>query len=261
MLKNKKALTPKEQDIYFTLSNSKNKIFTIDMIKRFNFDDYGSLRWLLADMVKKGWLIRIKNGTYYLNEPGKAGIDDIFKVATYLYNGYLAFSSALYIYNAIAERPYVVYVATRTTSRLRRIGEIEVRALAIKNRAAGITDYNGYTISTRAKTIYDCFYIPEYAGGYSKVIEAVHNMELKKDEWKEFINYVNSFESDSSKRKIGYMLSIANKVNSVVPESVLRELNNKGAIVKLGNGTNGRYIKEWKIVDYLGENYLLGWSK
>ncbi|MGI0135156.1 MAG: type IV toxin-antitoxin system AbiEi family antitoxin domain-containing protein [Candidatus Micrarchaeaceae archaeon] len=261
MSKNKNALSPKEQDIYFAISNSKNRLFTIEMIRGLGIDSGAALRASLAGMVKKGWLIRIKRGTYYLREAGKGGIEDIFKIATYMYNGYIAFSSALYLYNAMTERPYTVYVATRTTSGSGTVGQMEIRAVALKRRAMGMTEYEGYKISTRAKTIYDCFHMSEYAGGYSKVIEAVHAMDLNADEWKEFMRYVASFESDSSKRKIGYMLELANKAGSGVPDAVIRSLKRKGPVVKLGKGLNGRYIKGWGIVDYLGEGYLLGWSR
>lgn len=261
MSKNKRVLSPREQRIYFTLSNSKNKIFTIDMIMSFRFCSYGTLRWLLSDMVKRGWLTRIKNGTYYLHGAGDSSIDDIFKISTHMYNGYVAFSSALYLYSALTERPYTVYVATRTTSKSSNLGGIEIKAVALGKRAVGATKYDEYQISTRAKTVYDSFHMPEYAGGYSKVIESVYNMRLTTAEWKEFIGYVNTFESDSSKRKIGYMLALANKVGNAVPKNVLNLLKNKGPVVKLGKGKNGKYIGEWGIVDYIGEGYLLGWSK
>lgn len=261
MSNSKKALSAKEQDIYFTLANGKNRLFTTDMLKDFGFTDYATLKELLSKMTRKGWLTRVKKGTYILNDPRTTGIQDILSVATYVFNGYLAFSSALYVYHAITERPYTIYVATRVESKSKVFGEIEVKAVALDKRALGMTKYEGYTISTKAKTLYDCFHLPEYAGGYSKVVEAVSGLHLAKEDWNEFLTYVNNFETNSSKRRIGYLLELANKAMASVPTRVINSLRTKGGLARLGAGKNGKYIKEWRLFDYLGEDYILGWAK
>ena len=202
MLKNKKALSPKEQEVYFALSGNTNKIFTAEMLKDFRFTDYNTLKELLSSMSKKGWLTRIKKGVYYLNEPGSSGIEDIFKAATYLYNGYVAFSSALYLYHAITERPYTVYVATRTESKSKILGGIEVKAVAMGARAVGVTKYEGYVVSTRAKTLYDCFHIPDYAGGYGGFTQATYALALTTAEWGEFLVYIHKFDTGANKVEV-----------------------------------------------------------
>ncbi len=261
MLKSKETLSPEEQRIYFALSERTDRIFTIEMVRALEIVAGGTLRFLLSDMTKKGWLTRLKKGVYYINEPSGRSFEDLFKIATYMFNGYLAFASALRIYGAITETPYTVYIATRNTSSRKNIGNMEIRAVALRKRAVGVTKHDGYTVSSRAKTLYDCFYLPEYAGGYSKIIEAIHSMQLKPKEWKEFLSYVNTFDKSSSKRKIGYLLSMANEVGSRVPANVIRQLNEKGALAKLGSSGRGKYVREWNVMDYLGEGYLLGWSK
>ncbi len=259
MLKNK--LTPLEQEIYFALTNKENRLFTFEMINQFGFAGHGTLKGILSDMVRKGWLTRLKKGMYYLNESGRQGIDDLFRVATQVYSGYLAFSSALYVYGAVSERPYTVYVATRRLSKSRIIGEMELRAVAIGRRAGGMVRYGDYQVSSKPKSLYDCFYLPEYAGGYSRILESVHGLKMNAEEWDEFIGYANRFEREGSKRKIGYMLEVSNKAVRCVPRRIIDSLRGEGSPVKLGRGAKGRYIREWGVVDYLGEQYLLGWSK
>ena len=257
----KNNLSHLEQEVYFTLLNKTNKLFTIDLIRQFNFTDYATLKEILSSMVKKGWLIRIKNGVYYLSENGKAQIDDIFRVATYAYSGYIGFSSALYLYNAITERPYTVFVATRATSKSKTIENMEVRAIALGKRAIGGIKYNGYYVSSKSKSIYDCFHMPEYAGGYSKVLEAVSSIRLSQTEWKEFLEYVDMFDKNGSKRKIGYMLELLNTVKQTVPKSTINKLKLNGSKIKLGTGGKSTFSRDWGLADYLGESYLLGWSK
>ncbi len=259
MLKDK--LSPLEQEIYFTLVKSESKLFTVELIKSFEFGDYGTLRETLSNMARKGWLIRIKRGTYYVNTPENSGIDDLFRISSIVFNGYLAFSAALYIYKATTERPYTIYVATRLTSKTKMIGSSEIRAVALKKRAIGMINYNGYCISSKAKTLYDCFYMPDYAGGYSKILEAVYRLDLKEGEWEDFVGYMNKFETDSFKRRVGYLLDLSKKAGINVPSELVRSLNLKGSLIKLGSGRKGKYIKKWGIVDYLGEEYLLSWSR
>lgn len=256
MLKNN--LSHLEQDVYFTLLNNKNKVFTIGMMKGFEFSDYGTLKEILSDMTKKGWLVRIKRGTYFLSEGGKGVIEDMLEAATFLYGGYIAFSSALYVYNAITERPYTIYVATRNTSKSKIFGNIEIKAVALGRRALGVVRYDNYSISSKAKTLFDCFYLPEYAGGYSKVIAAVNSLQLTNADWREFLHYAELFDSNAAKRKTGYVLELANKIKGVVPRYVFDALRTEGTAVKLGAGRNGKYSKRWGIVDYIGEEHLLG---
>ena len=95
MSKNKQgSLTPREQDVYFALSNKKNRVFTIGMASGFWLGSREALRVVLSAMAKKGWLTRLKRGTYQLNEPGVSSMEDVFSAATYMFNGYIAFSSA-----------------------------------------------------------------------------------------------------------------------------------------------------------------------
>jgi predicted transcriptional regulator of viral defense system len=259
MLKNK--LSHLEQDVYFTLLNKTNKLFTIDLIRQFELADDNTLKEVLSNMVKKGWLIRIKNGVYYLSENGNGQIDDIFRVATYAYSGYIGFSSALYLYNAITERPYTAFVATRKISKSKLIGNMEIRAIALGKRAIGGVRYKEYYISSKSKSIYDCFHLPEYAGGYSKVLEAISSIKLNSLEWEEFIKYLDLFETDGAKRKIGYMLEMLNTARRTVPKSTIDRLRVGGPIIKLGEGRKSRFSREWNVADYLGESYFLGWSK
>lgn len=259
MLKDKQRLSGLEQKIYFTLHNASNRLFTLDLIRRYGFCSNPVLNEMLSDMAKKGWLFRLKRGMYYVKDNPRDGVDPLL-VAPHMFNGYLAFATALRVYGAISEVPYVVYVATTKSSKSSAMENMELKAVSIGRRAFGEGTYRGYVVSSKAKTLYDCFYLPEYAGGYSRVLEAVHGLGLGWNEWKEFLRYIDMFESSSFKRKTGYLLELVNSVDKVVPKQVIGALRVSGKTVKLGNGGKGTYAREWGVMDYLGREYLLGWS-
>ncbi len=248
-------MSPTEQRIYFALQNSGNHLFDTGLIRSYKLCSNGMLLPALASLVKKGWLTRIKRGLYTTDIS-----TDPFKIGPYMFNGYLAFSSALYVYNAYDETPSVVYVANVNISAARHIGGIEVKGVAMHKRALGTTAYEGYAISTKAKTIYDCFYLPENVGGYGKILRAITLLKMNTADWTEFLSYVNRFEKDGFKRRIGYMLEMLNGIGNFVPRKVIGDLNVGGSTVKLGSGSGGRYIKKWNIVDYIGSDSLLGFG-
>ncbi len=45
-------------------------------------------------------------------------------------------------------------------------------------------------VSTRAKTLFDCLYLPEYAPETGKLLEAYKEAKLTLKEWREFDYYV-----------------------------------------------------------------------
>ena len=249
-------MSPTEQRVYFALQNSENHLFDIGIIKSYKLCSDGMLRRSLAALVKKRRLIRIKKGLYTTDMDV-----DPFRISTDRFNGYLAFSSALYIYNAYDEMPSTVYVANVNISSVKQIGNTEIKGVALHKRAFGTTIYEGYTISTKAKTLYDCFYLPENAGGYDKILRAITMLKMKATDWSEFLTFIDKFEKNGFKRKIGYMLEILNSIDDFVPKKVISKLNKKGSIIKLGVGNNGKYIKKWNIVDYIGIDSLLGFSE
>jgi predicted transcriptional regulator of viral defense system len=260
MLKRKRLLTPLEQKIYFSLKDTHGSPVSIDLIRSYGLVNGKTLKVTLSSMVRKGWLERVKNGVYVAKESPEERLDP-FLLAPMRYNGYLAFSSAMYVYNASDERPSVIYVANTVRSCVKKLYglDIEIRAVALRSRALGMGKFNGYVVSTRAKTLYDCFYLPEYAGGYARLLSGALRLKMGGADWLEFATYIDTFEGSSFKRKVGYMLDLlGRKGASSVPKWVTRRLNVNGPAAKLGAGKNGRYVKEWNLIDYIGASELLG---
>jgi predicted transcriptional regulator of viral defense system len=120
---------------------------------------------------------------------------DSFAAAQAAFNGYVGFSSALYLHGLIAELPLTVTVVTRSVSGEKRIGGFEFKAVALKEKAVGFERRDGRVVSTRAKTLFDCLLVPRYSIESEKLAQAFRQARLSKNEWKEFDFYVKKMVS------------------------------------------------------------------
>ncbi len=256
-----------------SLSNIEEKIYfaalgagpvTFDTINSWGVCSRGTLRVVMHNLVKKGYFWRIKKGTYAAVRKG-GKIDDALLIAQNLFDGYIAFSAALYVHNLSDELPFVIYVATKSRSDSRTFGNYTVKAVAMGKRLLGAERLKGISVSSKAKTLYDCFHVPQYAGGYSRILKAVFNSGLSEAEWQEFLYFAGKFESSAFCQRTGYMLSLLAKetkheVPGFVTDFMRRRVKNMAAMGP-GDSGNGKCtrIDEWKIKDFIGKEKLLSW--
>ncbi len=252
-----KQISHYEQEIYFSLKEG--GIYDIDFIRQLVKMKRETLLVLLSRMQKKGWITRLKKGMYVVNSPNSTQLNDPFLAALRIFGGYLGFSSALYIYNLTDEQISTIYVCTLNKSGKRIMGDITINAIRLGRRATGMTFLNGYFVSSKPKTLYDCFYKPELSGWYSNILAAVNRLKLSDSDWDMFLFYVRKFGNSGFSRKVGFLLELLkNKVGTDIPGSVIQKLNTSGSVVKLGLGRNGKFIKKWNVVNYIDEGDLLG---
>ncbi|MCL5093025.1 MAG: hypothetical protein M1128_00985 [Candidatus Marsarchaeota archaeon] len=178
------------------VENSPNGIARLETLESLQLCDKFTLKTTLSRLGKSGRIIRLKRGVYSSNP-----IKDAFIVAQCIYNGYLGFSSALYVHKLIAELPFVVTVVTTYKSGATAIGAYEFRAIAMKEKAIGFENVGDLTVSTRAKTLFDCIYLERYSIERDKLMEAYKTAKLSPDELKEFDSYAKRFVSKRRRDK------------------------------------------------------------
>ncbi|MCW1301646.1 MAG: hypothetical protein OH316_00725 [Candidatus Parvarchaeota archaeon] len=246
-----------EQKVYFSLEPG--HIYDVDFIAEQAKIKKDVLLVLLSRMQRKRWVERVKRGRYIVNTAtGTASIDH-FAMALNVFDGYLGFSSALYIYGAMDEVPSTIYVCTVDRTSTKILQNTEIKAVSLGKRATGMVYFKGYFVSSRAKTLYDCFYMPQLSGGYSNLLAAINRLKLSESDWKTFIFYMNRFGNQSFSRKVGFLLDLLSEnTAAAIPVWVLKELNIGKQIVKLGRGTGGKFNKKWMVVNYIDEKDLLG---
>jgi len=259
-------LSHTEQQLYLTLESEGQNVFRMSDLRSQDLPfSYGHLRVLVQRLEKKGWLTSLGKGVY-LRLPasaalrGKIYLEDPFKVALKLFRGYLAFHSALKIHGLTEYEPFTIYVATRNKSEtIALLAQYEIKAITFRRRYAGYEPKDAYVVSTVAKTFFDCFFHPHYAGGYTEVLKSLHSCDRM--DWEEFLKYVEKFASNNLCQKIGYLLSLLTKTGYKVPKAVVSSLKSRAkARIRLDQKrTGGKLVQEWQLYDNIGERKLLSW--
>lgn len=175
------------------VKNSPSGIAALDLLRSLELCDQFTLKTTLSRLNKAGKIVRLKRGVYATNP-----IKNVFAAAQATFNGYLGFSSALYLHGLIAETPFSITVVTPNESALKVFGMYEFRAVALGNRAVGFENLENLVISTKAKTLFDCTYLERYSVEKEKLAEAYRAAPLSAKEWKEFDHYVKHFEQNRS---------------------------------------------------------------
>ncbi|MBI5332116.1 MAG: hypothetical protein HZB65_00940 [Candidatus Aenigmarchaeota archaeon] len=246
-----------EQKIYLLSQGAKHKIITFDIIESWNLCSENVLKVAIHNLLKKGLFFSLKKGVYVIQPPftKEIVIEDPFYTAQSLFNGYIGFSSALYIYKLMDEIPFTIFISTRNHSLSKKIGEYEYKAVSLGDRFSGYVQKDNYLVSNLPKTFFDCFYIPEYSGGYSNILRAVYRAKMTDKEWYEFLYYCKQ-EGSAFYQRVGYLLSLLKK-----PIPILKELKkHTKTAVKLDPKTgNGTLNKEWKVIDNIGKKQLMSW--
>ena len=264
-----RPLSHREQELYLVLESEGRNVFRVRDLKEFKLPfSYEHVRVLVQRLEGKGWLTPLGKGVY-LRLPastvlkGRAYLEDPFKVGLTLFDGYLAFQSALKVHGLSEYEPFTVYVATRNKSQTVTVLEqYEIRAITFRKRYTGYEKKDGYVVSTVAKTFFDCFFHPQYAGGYPEILKSLHACQSM--DWEEFLKYLRKFASDSLCQKIGYLLSLLlSKTKYEVPKKVLSYLKSRakaGAKTRLDpKRAKGNIVRDWQVYDNIGEGKLLSW--
>lgn len=165
----------------------------------------------LAGYIAQKRLIRLRAGAYAKSSA------DRFGVATYLYKGYVGFSSALYLHGLKNEVEDRVYACTTVHKSGTRFLGIDLLPIYLGALCFGTTLVEGVSVSTYAKTIFDMLYRPRYAN-YFDMYRALNTRKLSDADLKELLYYARKANL-STVRRMGYALE------GLVPKRFCDELH------------------------------------
>jgi len=257
-------LSKSEQEIFNPLLRSNEWMVGNDQIKNIFFQmNNVKVNKGISGLIKKGYLHKIKRGKYLIQEIPSENplIRDPYRLGLSLFEGYLAFSTALKIYDLIDYENFTIFVATANISRVATVGEYIFKAVALGRRAMGITNYRNYYISTLEKTIYDCLIKPQFAGGYAEITKVIYT--LKEIDWNAIRKYIEAYSSNSMSQKIGYILDLLKtETDKEIPREILEYLESrvktKSKLLSIQKSI-GHYNSKWKVLDNLGKENILSW--
>jgi len=224
--------------------NNKNKTcFTHkEALKIFPIAKENTVSKLLSDMTKRGLIMRIKEGIYYIipfEEEANSFMPDWHLIAKYLVKDakhYIGYYSALQIHNLITQPSLKEQIVV---SKQMRPSEIKIKNITFQfiyhnenhffgEKKIWIDDFNKVQSSDLEKTIIDCLFKPDYAGGIVEVARAIYSTKEKLD-YNKILEYAVKFNSQAVVKRLGYLLELFEIETEIINE--LQKLKTASYIV------------------------------
>lgn len=200
-------------------------------LKVFPNAKHSTVRELLSDMTKRGLLMRIKEGIYYIipyEENAETFMPDWHIMAKYLVKGtkhYIGYYSALQIHNLITQPSLKEQIVV---AKQIRPSEIKIKDVTFQfiyhneshffgEKKTWIDNFNKVSCSDIEKTIIDCLFKPDYAGGIVEVARAIYNTK-QQIEYSKLLEYAIKFNSQAVIKRLGYILEVFEIQTSIIEE-------------------------------------------
>jgi predicted transcriptional regulator of viral defense system len=240
-----------------------------DIRKRANVSS-GFSRKLAYALVRKGWLQRLRRGTYLLN-PSRHGPEalpdtDPFRIGSRLVEPYyFGFATAAELEGLFPQASRVYYLVT--TARWKPGKDLAerfrvVRVLPARFFGTQVLSRRGMalTVSDPERTVLDCLHRPEFAGGMAGVSQ-IFAFAKPKLNWSRLGGYLDRFGSRSLAQRTGY---IAERIRPSVrpPDSWARRFRaaTDEPFIPLGPpstyGRRGSRDLDWHVIENVPREHL-----
>jgi predicted transcriptional regulator of viral defense system len=190
-----------------------------------------AVRELLSDMTKRGLLMRLKAGVYYIipyEQNPENFMPDWHLIAEHLVNDaqyYIGYYSALQIHNLITQPSLKEQIVV---SKQIRPSEIKIKDIPFQfiyhnekhffgAKKIWVDSFNKVLCSDLEKTFIDCLFKPEYAGGIVEVAKAIYTTK-DKIKYDTLLEYAKKFDSQAVIKRLGFILEILNINTHIIGE-------------------------------------------
>ncbi|MDR1582100.1 MAG: hypothetical protein LBS55_02390 [Prevotellaceae bacterium] len=180
-----------------------------------------AVKQLLSNMAKRGLLMRVKEGMYYVipfEQDAETFMPDWHLLAQYLVKDaeyYIGYFSSLQIHSLTTQPNLKEQIIVNK--------QIKPSTLFIKNipfqfiyhnekhffgnKKTWIDSYNRVQCSDLEKTIIDCLFKPDYAGGITEITKAIYKIKDKLN-YNKLLEYAKRFNSQAVIKRLGFLLEL-----------------------------------------------------
>lgn len=218
-----------------------------------------AVKELLSDMTKRGLLMRLKEGIYYIipyEADAETFMPDWHLIAEYLAKGaehYIGYYSALQIHNLITQPSLKEQIVV---SKQIRPSEIKIKNVPFQfiyhnekhffgAKKTWIDSFNKVLCSDLEKTFIDCLFKPDYAGGIVEVARAIY-VSKDKIKYDTLLEYAKKFQSQAVVKRLGFLLELLEMNNGIIEE--LQKIKSASYILlDTELPKSGKMISRWNI--------------
>ncbi len=218
-----------------------------------------AVRELLSDMTRRGLLMRIKEGVYYIipyEADAETFMPDWHLIADCLVKGsdhYVGYYSALQIHNLITQPSLKEQVVV---SKQLRPSVIIIKKVPFQliyhnenhffgHKKIWIDDFHKVECSDLEKTLIDCLFKPDYAGGIVEIAKAVHQSKANIN-FDTLLDYAIRFKSQAVIKRLGFILETLEIGKSIVRE-LLKLKTTSYILLDTELPKSGKMISRWSI--------------
>ncbi|KYG72957.1 type IV toxin-antitoxin system AbiEi family antitoxin domain-containing protein [Roseivirga echinicomitans] len=218
-----------------------------------------ALKELLSDMVKRGLLMRLKKGLYYIipyEQEAETFMPDWHLIAAHLTKGtkhYIGYYSALQIHNLITQPSLKEQIVVAK--------QMRPSTLKIKNttfqfiyhnekhffgaKKIWIDSFNKVECSDLEKTFVDCLFKPDYAGGIVEVARAIYTSK-DKIKFDKLLEYTERFKSQAVIKRLGFLLETL-EIESGIIKKLQKAKTASYVLLDTELPKSGKMISRWSI--------------
>lgn len=218
-----------------------------------------AVRQLLSDMVKRGLLMRIKNGLYYIipfDQDPKTFMPDWHLLAEPLTKGfrhYIGYYSALQLHQLITQPSLTEMIVT---DHQLKPAVLHVRDVSFqfiyhnKKHFFGVTEvwadsFTKVLCSDLEKTFVDCLFKPEYGGGIAEIGKALYQAKKTLD-FEKLLEYCKRFDSQAVIKRLGFLLELL-KIDHPIIEKLYDLKTNSYILLDTEMEKEGKSLSRWSI--------------
>ena len=181
----------------------------------------GAVRELLSDMTRRGLLLRLRKGTYQIipfEQDSATYLPDwhlaaagVVKDADY----YIGYYSALQLHNQITQPSLKEQIVVSKQLRPSTLTIQDVTFQFIYHNSKHffgakkmwVDNFHQVLCSDLEKTIVDCLFKPDYAGGIVEIAKALFTAKQQLN-FDKLLTYVERFQSKAVSKRLGFLLEL-----------------------------------------------------
>lgn len=218
-----------------------------------------AVKALLSDMVRRGLLMRLNKGLYYLipyEKDAESFMPDWHLVAGYLVRGakhYIGYYSALQIHNLIIQPSLKeqIVVSQQFRPSVVTIKEVDFQFIYHnKHHFFGYQDtwidsFHKVSCSDLEKTLIDCLFRPDYAGGTVEIAKALYQSK-EKIKFDKLLEYAMRFNSKAVIKRLGFLLEVLG-IETVIIQKLHQIKTASYVLLDTELPKCGKLISRWSI--------------
>jgi predicted transcriptional regulator of viral defense system len=267
-----RSLSRVEARIVLPLEAERREVVRLAEIRRLGRLSPGFARKVAHDLVRKGWLQRVRRGVYLVNagDRGPEAVPDAdpLRIGSHLVDPYyFGFGTAAQLRGLLPRAGPVYFLASPARATLRPVGSAQFRLVRCpRGRFFGseslVRRGSRIRVSDRERTVLDCVSRPDLAGGIEGAVQIVGNAKPAMN-WRKLASYLRRWRNRSLQLRVGFLAEVA-RPDLPVPRWWRREFRARvgEGFVPLGPprqfGRRGRHDPNWHVIQNVPRRQLFG---